>query len=185
MRAGLRSAPVPFPRRSPAVRHLEDEALLNAGIGACLNAERVVELDAGVMEGRRPESRRSGRPERVRHRSISRSRSCATAGTSCSRAREPRVLLESMESRCATLDLHHRQETPGADGGRRHRRRGRARLGRPVGGCRLHGGHHREAAWTDRRFADSRRRLLTPTTASAPSAGQARARLSSGSGLPG
>lgn len=34
-----------------AVRHLEDEPLLNAGIGACLNLDGVVELDAGVMEG--------------------------------------------------------------------------------------------------------------------------------------
>jgi L-asparaginase / beta-aspartyl-peptidase len=34
-----------------AVRQLEDEPLLNAGIGACLNADGVVELDAGVMEG--------------------------------------------------------------------------------------------------------------------------------------
>jgi L-asparaginase / beta-aspartyl-peptidase len=34
-----------------AVRHMEDEPLLNAGIGACLNAEGEVELDAGVMEG--------------------------------------------------------------------------------------------------------------------------------------
>jgi len=34
-----------------AVRHLEDEPLLNAGIGACLNADGVCELDAGVMEG--------------------------------------------------------------------------------------------------------------------------------------
>ena len=33
------------------VRHLEDEPLLNAGIGACLNADGVCELDAGVMEG--------------------------------------------------------------------------------------------------------------------------------------
>ena len=34
-----------------AVRRLEDEPLLNAGIGACLNLEGDVELDAGVMEG--------------------------------------------------------------------------------------------------------------------------------------
>jgi beta-aspartyl-peptidase (threonine type) len=34
-----------------AVRHMEDEPLLNAGIGACLNSDGVVELDAGLMEG--------------------------------------------------------------------------------------------------------------------------------------
>ncbi|MFI5282738.1 MAG: isoaspartyl peptidase/L-asparaginase family protein [Candidatus Dormibacterales bacterium] len=35
-----------------AVRLMEDEPLLNAGIGACLNRDGVAELDAGVMEGR-------------------------------------------------------------------------------------------------------------------------------------
>jgi beta-aspartyl-peptidase (threonine type) len=36
-----------------AVRHMEDEPILNAGIGACLNSEGQIELDAGVMEGSR------------------------------------------------------------------------------------------------------------------------------------
>jgi L-asparaginase / beta-aspartyl-peptidase len=34
-----------------AVHQLEDEPLLNAGLGACTNADGDVELDAGVMEG--------------------------------------------------------------------------------------------------------------------------------------
>ena len=34
-----------------AVRALEDEPLLNAGVGACLNRDGGIELDAGVMEG--------------------------------------------------------------------------------------------------------------------------------------
>ena len=35
-----------------AVRFLEDDPIFNAGIGASLNADGYVELDAGVMEGR-------------------------------------------------------------------------------------------------------------------------------------
>ncbi|HEY8680807.1 MAG TPA: isoaspartyl peptidase/L-asparaginase [Candidatus Dormibacteraeota bacterium] len=35
-----------------AVRFLEDDPIFNAGIGAALNADGYVELDAGVMEGR-------------------------------------------------------------------------------------------------------------------------------------
>jgi beta-aspartyl-peptidase (threonine type) len=35
-----------------AVRFLEDDPIFNAGIGAALNADGFVELDAGVMEGR-------------------------------------------------------------------------------------------------------------------------------------
>lgn len=35
-----------------AVRFLEDDPIFNAGIGASLNADGFVELDAGVMEGR-------------------------------------------------------------------------------------------------------------------------------------
>jgi L-asparaginase / beta-aspartyl-peptidase len=34
-----------------AVRHMEDEPILNAGIGASLNQDGQVELDAGLMEG--------------------------------------------------------------------------------------------------------------------------------------
>ena len=36
-----------------AVREMEDEPMLNAGVGACFNSEGQVELDAGVMEGSR------------------------------------------------------------------------------------------------------------------------------------
>ena len=36
-----------------AVRQLEDEPLLNAGLGACTNSDGDCELDAGVMEGAR------------------------------------------------------------------------------------------------------------------------------------
>lgn len=50
-----------------AVRHMEDEPLLNAGIGACLNLDGVVELDAGVMEGGRLEAAGVAGLRDVRH----------------------------------------------------------------------------------------------------------------------
>lgn len=50
-----------------AVRHMEDEPLLNAGIGACLNADGVVELDAGVMEGAHLEAGGAACLRDVRH----------------------------------------------------------------------------------------------------------------------
>jgi L-asparaginase / beta-aspartyl-peptidase len=50
-----------------AVRHMEDEPLLNAGIGACLNADGEVELDAGVMEGARLQAGGVAAVRDVRH----------------------------------------------------------------------------------------------------------------------
>ena len=50
-----------------AVRLLEDEPLLNAGIGACLNLEGDVELDAGVMEGAELRAGGVGAVRDVRH----------------------------------------------------------------------------------------------------------------------
>ena len=50
-----------------AVRQLEDEPLLNAGIGACLNLEGDVELDAGVMEGAELRAGGVGAVRDVRH----------------------------------------------------------------------------------------------------------------------
>ncbi len=50
-----------------AVRHMEDEPLLNAGIGACLNSDGEVELDAGVMEGARLRAGGAGCVRDVRH----------------------------------------------------------------------------------------------------------------------
>ena len=50
-----------------AVRQLEDEPLLNAGIGACLNLEGDVELDAGVMEGSQLRAGGVGAVRDVRH----------------------------------------------------------------------------------------------------------------------
>ena len=50
-----------------AVRQLEDEPLLNAGIGACLNLEGDVELDAGVMEGAEMRAGGVGAVRDVRH----------------------------------------------------------------------------------------------------------------------
>ena len=50
-----------------AVRQLEDEPLLNAGIGACLNLEGDIELDAGVMEGTELRAGGVGAVRDVRH----------------------------------------------------------------------------------------------------------------------
>jgi len=50
-----------------AVRRLEDEPLLNAGIGACLNLEGDVELDAGVMDGTEMRAGGVGAVRDVRH----------------------------------------------------------------------------------------------------------------------
>jgi beta-aspartyl-peptidase (threonine type) len=50
-----------------AVRHLEDEPLLNAGIGASLNLDGEVELDAGLMEGATLRAGAVGAVRDVRH----------------------------------------------------------------------------------------------------------------------
>ena len=50
-----------------AVRHLEDEPMLNAGIGASLNRDGAIELDAGVMEGTSLRAGAVGAVADVRH----------------------------------------------------------------------------------------------------------------------
>ena len=50
-----------------AVRHLEDEPLLNAGVGASLNLDGEVELDAGLMEGATLRAGAVGAVRDVRH----------------------------------------------------------------------------------------------------------------------
>ena len=50
-----------------AVRHLEDEPTLNAGIGACLNSDGEIELDAAVMEGSDLQVGAVGAVKDVRH----------------------------------------------------------------------------------------------------------------------
>jgi beta-aspartyl-peptidase (threonine type) len=50
-----------------AVRHMEDEPLLNAGIGASLNLDGDVELDAGLMEGTTLRAGAVGAVRDVRH----------------------------------------------------------------------------------------------------------------------
>jgi L-asparaginase / beta-aspartyl-peptidase len=50
-----------------AVRHLEDEPLVNAGVGASLNMDGEVELDAGVMEGTTLRAGAVGAVRDVRH----------------------------------------------------------------------------------------------------------------------
>ncbi len=50
-----------------AVRHMEDEPILNAGIGACFNLDGDVELDAAVMEGSALRAGAVGAVRDVRH----------------------------------------------------------------------------------------------------------------------
>jgi len=50
-----------------AVRHMEDEPLLNAAVGASLNLDGEVELDAGIMEGARLRAGAVGAVRDVRH----------------------------------------------------------------------------------------------------------------------
>lgn len=50
-----------------AVRALEDEPSVNAGIGACFNRDGVIELDAGVMEGAELRAGAVGAVRDVRH----------------------------------------------------------------------------------------------------------------------
>lgn len=50
-----------------AVRRMEDEPQLNAGVGACFNADGEVELDAGVMEGAGLRAGAVGAVRDVRH----------------------------------------------------------------------------------------------------------------------
>lgn len=50
-----------------AVRALEDEPSLNAGIGACFNRDGFIELDAGIMEGTRLRAGAAGAVRDVRH----------------------------------------------------------------------------------------------------------------------
>jgi beta-aspartyl-peptidase (threonine type) len=50
-----------------AVRHMEDEPMLNAGVGASVNLDGEVELDAGVMEGTTLRAGAVGAVRDVRH----------------------------------------------------------------------------------------------------------------------
>lgn len=64
-----------------AVRHMEDEPILNAGIGATLNLDGEVELDAGVMEGMTLRAGAVVAVRDVRHPVDLPERSSKTAGT--------------------------------------------------------------------------------------------------------
>jgi isoaspartyl peptidase/L-asparaginase-like protein (Ntn-hydrolase superfamily) len=92
-----------------AVRLMEDEPLLNAGIGACLNADGVVELDAGVMEGAELRAGGVAGLKDVRH-PIDLALEVMRDGRRWSITFRPRAWRRDVRA----LDLHHRPQAAAA-----------------------------------------------------------------------